>query len=88
MVYDVHVFTLVRVKVEAIEADNMPEAIERARELVDFSSLLNHPKYNWADEHSHYLVDVHGSLDYSESQWYTDRVHRYLLAAHTPEDDV
>lgn len=86
MTYDVHVFTVVRVKVEAIEADTMPDAIERARELLDFSSLLDHPKYNWADEHSHYLVDVHGSSDYSESHWYTDKVHRYLLTLHNAED--
>ena len=88
MAYDVHVFTLVRVKVESVEADTMPEAIERARELVDFGSLLDHPKYSWADEHSHYLVDLHGSSNYSESHWYTDKVHRYLLTLNTPEDDV
>ena len=88
MAYDVHVFTLVRVKVEAIEADTMPEAIERAKASVDFDALLSHSKYNWAEEHSHYLVDLHGSPDYSESRWYTDKEHRYLLTRHSLNDDV
>jgi hypothetical protein len=88
MVYDVDVFTLVRVKVEGIEADSMPEAIERAIEAVDFNSLLSHPGYHWADEHSHYLVDFHGSSDYSESHWYANKEHRYLLSLHSPEDDL
>jgi two-component SAPR family response regulator len=88
MVYDIHVFTLVRVKVEGIEANTMPEAIERARASVDFMSLLSHSKYNWAEEHSHYLVDLQGSSDYSESRWYTDKEHRYLLTHSGPDDDV
>ena len=88
MAYDVHVFTLVRIKVEAIEANTMPEAIKRALESLNFDAMLDHPEYNWAEEHSHYLVDLHGSDDYSESCWFTDKVHRYLLTLHGPEDDV
>jgi hypothetical protein len=88
MAYDVHVFTLVRVEVQGIEAATMPEAIEQAIASVDFNALLNHSGYNWAEEHSHYLVDVCDSPDYSESRWYADKQHRFLLNRHSPDEVV
>jgi len=88
MAYDVHVFTAVRVKVQGIEADTMPEAIKQAISSVDFAALLSHPEYNWAEEHSHYLVDLCGSPDYSESRWYVDKEHRFLLNRHSLDEEV
>lgn len=88
LVYDVHVFTLVRVKVQGIEAETMPEAIERAIASVDFDAMLSHSGYNWAEEHSDYLVDLRGSPDYSESRWYADKEHRSRLNGHSPDEDV
>ena len=88
MAYDVHVFTLVRVKVQGIEAETMPEAIEQAIASVDFDALLSHSEYNWAEGHSHYLVDLSGSPDYSESRWYADKENRFLLNRHGPDEEV
>lgn len=88
MAYDVHVFTLVRVRVQGIEAETMPEAIEQVIASVDFDALLSHSEYNWAEEHSHYLVDVHGSPDYSESRWYADKEHRFLLNLHSTDEEL
>lgn len=74
--YDVHIFAVVRVKVPNVEASNRVQACKRAEDRVDFYGLLrqDHPQacvedMEYAEETSHYLVDVVGDIDYEKSKW-------------------
>jgi hypothetical protein len=78
--FDVHLYTVVRVKVPNVEAASMKEAIDKAEGLVDldrfFSGLRSANvkdmvSAEYADEIVHYLVDVQGDVDYRESQVFT-----------------
>ena len=75
MAYDVHIFTIVRVKVSGLDAVTPTDAIAEAKETVDFGSLLAHPEFDWAEEHSHYLVDVVGDEEYEQTEWFLDADH-------------
>lgn len=41
MKHDVHVFAIVRVKIENVEAESQTEAIDKAEKAVDFHRLLH-----------------------------------------------
>lgn len=71
MKYDVHLFTVVRVKVPGVEAESHSEAAKKAAEQTDMNALFNDAARGteWADEHSHALVDVVGDKDYTKSKW-------------------
>ena len=76
--YNVHVYTVVRVKCLDIEAEDMPGAIQKAVEGVNFDNIFNRYGYHlssvqveytaWADEHQAFLVDVVGDEEYKLSQ--------------------
>jgi hypothetical protein len=76
MKFDVHIFTVVRVKISGVEAESHAEAAKKANESVDMNALFNSERFltqdvvtEWADEHSHALVDVVGDTEYTKSKW-------------------
>jgi len=70
-IYDVHIFTVVRVKTVGIEAASQQEAMKKADESLDYNQLFSRLHgVEWAEEHSHALVDVHGDTEYENSRWY------------------
>lgn len=73
--YDVHIFAVVRVKVSGIRAHTQKNALADAEQAVDFDQLFNTERAEYAEEISHYLVDVAGDAEYEESQWFLNRVH-------------
>lgn len=80
MKYNVHLYALVRVKVNGIEAESQTEAIDKAEGLINFNDLFDddHPSYargvvdhiEYAEEIPHALVDEDGDRDYENSQLY------------------
>ena len=76
--FDVHLFALVRVKVEGIDADDMPAAIKKAEQAVHLTGMFNReetPQIEYAEEISHYLVDVQGDTEFNDSCWFLDENH-------------
>lgn len=82
--YNVHVYAIVRVKVVGIEADDMRAAVNMAIDGTNFYSLLNSDieqealagtveHVEFAEEFSHFLVDVEGDEDFEESEWFVQR---------------
>jgi len=83
MKYDVHLFTVVRVKVCGVEADSHSEAAKKADEQTNMDALFNGTNTQgitteWADEHSHALVDVVGDTTYEKSRWLSKDLSRTL----------
>jgi len=82
MKYDVHLFTVVRVKVCNVEADSHVEAAKKAAEQTDMYSLFsgssNGITTEWGEEHSHALVDVVGDTDFAHSKWLNRNLTRPL----------
>ena len=72
MKYNVHIFTVVRVKVSNIEALSQREAMFHAENQIHFHDLFkkDNPEIEWAEEHSHALVDEVGDEEYEKSKWY------------------
>ena len=71
--YNVHMFTVVRVKVVNVEAENHIEAMEKVDKQVDFNSMFRDVARNeteWGEEHSHVLIDEVGDDQYEKSTWY------------------
>ena len=76
--YNVHLFALVRVKIEDIEAADMPGAIKLAEDRAPLERLFNHgrePDTEYAEEISHCLVDVQGDTEFNDSCWFLDENH-------------
>lgn len=72
--YDVHIFATVRVKVPDVEAETQEEAIKKAKESVDFESLLSNIggyETESADEIGYYLVDEAGDKEHNNTRWYS-----------------
>lgn len=78
MKYDVHLFTIVRVKVSGVEADSHSEAAKKAAEQTDMDALFNSDTTEWSEEHSHALVDVVGDTTYEKSRWLNKDLTRTL----------
>lgn len=73
MKYDVHLFPIVRVIVQGVNADNQAEAIAQAlAKRPDLNMLLHRPSggYEYADEISHFLVDEADDPEHLNSQFY------------------
>ena len=82
--YDVHLYTTVRVKLSGVQAPSMEEAIDIAQQNVDLHELFDadpvkHNGYyriekEWAEEDPNYsLVDVYNkdhTMDYGNSTWF------------------
>ena len=77
MKYNVHMYTVVRVKILDVEANSQEEAIKRVRDHVNLNDLLNrsHPLSNvehveFVDEITGYLVDEQGDQKHERSRFY------------------
>ena len=70
--YDVHLFAVVRVKVAGVTARSPQAAVEAAREQAapSFYDRFDAPDGDYAEELSHYLVDVVGDDEYEQSVWF------------------
>ena len=71
-VFDVHLFPVVRLKISGVQAASHVEAIERALEQVEpeLEGRCARAGVEYAEEISHYLVDVVGDPDFSQSRFY------------------
>lgn len=78
--FNVHVYTIVRVEVKNIEAPTAKEAAEFAA-TTNFYELLRGENYEWAEQHESYLVDPlyeNGEVDYDHPEFFLDK---YQVAA-------
>lgn len=88
--YDVHIYAVVRVKMEAIEADSTTQAVEKAREKflnrVDYCQSVG----EFADDFEGYLVDPYKEggveVDSENSVYIEDESHRENVQRHIAED--
>jgi hypothetical protein len=68
--YDVHMYAVVRIKLESIEAESQLAAIAKAEEKrCDIDHLLRSGEF--AKEIQCYLVDETGDEEYNNSRYYT-----------------
>jgi hypothetical protein len=74
MKHDVHIYAIVRVKVPGVEAPNPQEAITKALADTDLDATFTRcpGDVEFADEVSHYLVDVADDPEHERSQWFAD----------------
>ena len=84
MEYNVHIFAVVKVPVDGIQADSQQEACKIAAQNVDLNELLsrrfgesfsNKPykrigEIEWAEEIKEFLVDEVGDDNFERSTWY------------------
>ena len=71
VLYDVHAYAVVRVKMPGIPATSMVKAIGVALSAADFDALLTRGEHQeYAEEISHYLVDVVGDEQYEQTRWF------------------
>jgi hypothetical protein len=71
--FDVHLFAVVRLKVSGVSALSMTDAIPAALERIPAPSLYDRftsPDTEYAEEISHYLVDVAGDTEYQQSRFF------------------
>ncbi|MBI4311443.1 MAG: hypothetical protein HY681_06645 [Chloroflexi bacterium] len=77
--YDVHLFTVVRVKLEGIEATSQRDAIEKAQqrfarerigEALGLTRSISGVETEYAEEVVDYLVDEEGDPEYKRSRRY------------------
>ena len=74
--FDVHVFTVVRLKVAGVAAESPEAAIKAALAHPvhrDLDRALEPLGAEWAEEHSHFLVDVVGDEEFEQSRWFHSR---------------
>jgi hypothetical protein len=70
--FDVHLFPVIRVKISVVDAPSPRDAVEETLRHIgpNFYARFKEPDSEFADEFSHYLVDVPGDADFRESQWF------------------
>jgi hypothetical protein len=71
--FDVHLFAVVRLKVSGVPAPTMTDAIPAALERIPAPSLygrFSSPDTEYAEEISHYLVDVVGDTEFAQSRFF------------------
>lgn len=68
--YDVHLFPVVRIKVSGVAAASQREAIDAALAQTDLYAHFNRSECEFAEELSHFLVDVGGDNQYEQSRWF------------------
>jgi hypothetical protein len=77
--FDVHIFAVVRIKVQRVKAPTYQAAIAKAIKDTDLYRRCMNPDPDldeYAEENSHYLVDVRGDEEYAQSQWFADGAHK------------
>ena len=68
MLYDVHLYPVVRVTLKGIEAESQVEAIRKAEVGLDLYQAVRSAEY--AEDVTAYLVDEHGDHNYSRTRCY------------------
>ena len=68
--FDVHLFPVVRLKVSGVHATSPQAAIEKALEQMDLHAYLANIGGEYAEELSHFLVDMVGDEQFSQSRWF------------------
>lgn len=70
--YTVHLFPVVRIQVPGIEAADHREAVEQAvaQTAPGLYGRFERASAEYAEEISHYLVDVAGDEEFRQSQWF------------------
>lgn len=68
--YDVHLYAVVRVKVSGVEACSMENAIEKAEGATPLHQMFDRGDMEYAEEITHYLVDVEGDEEYMQTKWF------------------
>lgn len=69
--FRVHLYPVVRVVVDDVEAENQVEAIKKAEAILDLHSLLSIPDVGeYADDIDCFLVDEIGDDGFLNSRWY------------------
>ena len=75
--YNVHVFAVVRVLYQDIEAESQIDAVAKAKDLAfkDLRHRFNNDDIEFSEDISHYLVDEVGDEEYLNSEFYDDGIH-------------
>jgi hypothetical protein len=70
--FDVHLFPVIRVRISGVEGPSHREAVEEALRHLGptFYARFKEPDSEFAEEFSHFLVDVAGDDDFRNSQWF------------------
>ena len=69
--FEVHVYAIVRVKVENVEANTAQEATGKAEESLDLNEMFNGiPNAEYADDVDGFLVDEVGDDQHANSKWF------------------
>ena len=71
--FNVHLFPVVRIKVSSVEAPSHIEAVEQAVAQTDLYSECESTNFEYAEELSHFLVDVAADPEFENSQWFYSR---------------
>ena len=71
--FNVHLYSVVRLQVSDVEAASHQEAVENAIENTDLHARFASDDGEYADELSHFLVDVVGDDKYLQSWWFYSR---------------
>ena len=71
--FNVHLFPVIRLLVSDVEADSHRAAVEKALAMTDLYARFEASDGDYAEEISHYLVDVVGDDEYAESWWFYSR---------------
>lgn len=71
--YNVHLFPVVRLKVTAVDAMFHIEAVEKAVAQTDLYAECESTNLEYAEELSHFLVDVAADPEFENSQWFYSR---------------
>jgi hypothetical protein len=75
-VFDVHLFAVVRIKFSHVSAVCVHDAVRAAIERFDssdFLKLFDGESTEFADEFSHFLVDLVGDAEFEQSRFVTSR---------------
>ena len=75
MKYNVHIYAVVRLKVEGIEADTHRDAIRSALASVDLDREFQGERTEYAEDITSYVVDEVGDENYEHTRTYLDAAH-------------
>jgi hypothetical protein len=68
MLYDVHMYPVVRITVKGVEAESQLDAIRKANANIDLYQAVCEAEY--AEDVTGYLVDEHGDPDHLRTRCY------------------
>ena len=68
--FDVHLFPVLQIKVPGVEATSHIAAVEQAVAQTDLYAECESTKFEYAEEFSHFLVDVTSDQECENSRWF------------------